>query len=58
MRVGGNWRENLSSALNVCGLEAMRKIFYERGNTVSDPKDFEMDEMNLNNTYPPITFYR
>jgi len=58
LRVGGGWREDLASALNVCGIEAMRKIFYLRGDTVSDPEDFEMGEPHLEKTYPSITFYK
>ena len=58
LRVGGGWRKDLASALNVCGIEAMRKIFYLRGDTVSDPEDFEMGEPDLEKTYPSITFYK
>jgi hypothetical protein len=58
LKVGGGWREDLKRALNVCGIDAMRKIFYLRGDTVSDPEDFRMGKPVLEKTYPSITFYK
>ena len=56
--VGGGWKNNLYSAMNVCGIDAIKRLFYQRDDLVEEPSKYEITEMDLDIYYPQITFER
>ena len=56
--VGGGWKDNLYSAMNVCGIDAIKRLFYQRDDLVERPSKYEITEMDLDIYYPQITFER
>ena len=56
--VGGGWKNNLYSAMNVCGIDAIKRLFYQRDDLVERPSKYEITEMDLDIYYPQITFER
>jgi len=56
--VGGGWKDNLYSAMNVCGIDAIKKLFYQRNDLVENPSRYEITETDLDIYYPQVTFER
>ena len=54
--IGTGWKRALRKALNVCGIEAMRKVFYERKDAPGDLAKYKIDEIELDLYNPEISF--
>ncbi|TCK04042.1 hypothetical protein [Phorcysia thermohydrogeniphila] len=56
--VGGGWKDNGYKAMNVCGPDAIKDLFYKRDDLVRSPYEYEIDEVDYDFYYPEVTFER
>ena len=56
--VGTGWKDNAYKAMNVCGPDAIKALFYKRDDLAEEPSEYVIKNVNYDIYYPKVTFMR